>query len=290
MNSLLRMKLTSNQIIHSFDKLSYAKIINKYIRRFILRSACIVLDIFPVYITKISFSCRILSKMAEDEEKKKEHFIRLLTFITGPATETLHLYFEIKVLKSLDFFIFLDNHKHILVHQLHQSTKCCECKTGDIKQISRLTPVQFDLLFETDERREINGHKRTKGPEIIQICLCSISAKRTTTVDLMDISLMSAVLNSCCPPGSISGNPKWIKDIKETRNLIAHSPSDKISKSEYVQKFTLIEKSVLKIADVIGPVFLKMTKENISSFKDSDLSIIINKDLKKNSNDNIRQV
>ncbi|CAG2216288.1 unnamed protein product [Mytilus edulis] len=134
------------------------------------------------------------------------------------------------------------NHKHILVHQLHQSTKCCECKTGDIKQISRLTPVQFDLLFETDERREINGHKRTKGPEIIQICLCSISAKRTTTVDLMDISLMSAVLNSCCPPGSISGNPKWIKDIKETRNLIAHSPSDKISKSEYVQQFTLIEK------------------------------------------------
>ncbi|XP_052059554.1 uncharacterized protein LOC127700194 [Mytilus californianus] len=231
--------------------------------------------------------------MAEGEEKRKEYFIRLLTFITGPATETLHLYFEIKVLNSLNFFIFLDNHKHILVHALYPSTECCECKTrslGDIKQISRLTTSQFDLLFETDESKEVHGHKRRKGPQIKQICLCSISAKRTTTVDFMDITLMSAVLKSCCPPGSISGNPEWIKDIKETRNHIAHSPSDKISKTEYDQKFSLIEESLLKIADVVGPVFLKMTKEKISIFKDSDLSTIITKDLKKNNNDNIRQI
>lgn len=232
--------------------------------------------------------------MAEGEEKTKENFIRLLTFITGPATETLHLYFEIKVLNSVDFFMFLDNHKHILVHQfIHPSTECCECKKrspGDIKQITRLTPSQFDLLFETDESKEIHGHKRTKGPQRKQICLCSISAKQTTAVDCMDITLMSAVLTSCCPPGPISGDPKWIKDIKEARNHIAHLPSDKISKSEYDQKLSLVEGSLLNIADVAGPMFLKMTKEKISIFKDSDLLTIINKDLKKNNNDNIRQV
>ncbi|VDH99037.1 Hypothetical predicted protein [Mytilus galloprovincialis] len=232
--------------------------------------------------------------MAEGEEKTKENFIRLLTFITGPVTETLHLYFEFKVLNSVDFVMFLDNHKHTLVHQfIHPCTECCECKTrspGETKQISRLTPSQFDLLFETDESKEIHGHKRTKGPQRKQICLCSISAKRTTSVDFMDISLMSAVLTSCCPPGSISGNPKWIKDIKETRNLIAHSPSDKISKSEYDQKLSFVEGSLLNIADVVGPMFLKMTKEKISTFKDSDLLTIINKDLKKNNNDNIRQI
>ncbi|XP_052062686.1 uncharacterized protein LOC127702511 isoform X2 [Mytilus californianus] len=231
--------------------------------------------------------------MAEAEERKEEYYLRLLTFVIGPATEVLQLYFEIKVLNSLDFFIFLENHKHVLFHELYPSIPCCECKQLSLaapRKKCRLTDTQFDTLFETDEGQEVQDHKRKHGHTIKQLCLCSVSAKRTTSVDLMDITLLASVVKSCCKPGSISGNPIWITDIKKTRNFIAHSPKNKITKSEFDQKFGLVEQSVLNIASVVGPVFLKMIKDQISIFKNSNLSTIIDKDLKRNINDSIYKI
>ncbi|CAG2216287.1 unnamed protein product [Mytilus edulis] len=180
--------------------------------------------------------------------------------------------------------MFLENNKHVLFHELYPSTLCCECTKRSLaaeQKKCRLTELQFDLLFETDRGQEVQGHKRTQNDQIKQLCLCGVSAKRKTTVDMMDITLLSAVVKSCCPPGSISGNPTWIKDIKRTRNFIAHSPCNKITESEFNQRYSLIEKSVLNIASVVGPVFLKLTKAQISSFKDSELSTILEADLQK---------
>lgn len=229
--------------------------------------------------------------MNKEEDKKHQFYIRLMTFIIGPATKTLHLFFEIKVLNSLDFFIFLEKHKHILFHELYPTIPCCECThvslAASLKK-GRLNSTQFELLFETDNGQEDQDHKRTKGQQTKQLCLCGVSAKRTATVDVMDITLVSAVVKSCCPPGSISGHPSWIKNIKETRNYIAHCPSNKITKAEFDKHFAVTEQAVLKLASVIGPVVLKMVKDQISIFKNSELSTI--KDIIKNSNENIRQV
>ncbi|CAG2233164.1 unnamed protein product [Mytilus edulis] len=201
----------------------------------------------------------IKGDMAEAEESKEEFYLRLLTFVIGPATEVLQLYFEIKVLNSLDFFIFLENNKHVLFHELHPSIPCCECKQVSLatpRKKCRLNEDQFDTLFETDEVQGVEDHKRHERRQIKQLCLCSVSAKRTASVDLMDITLLSSVIKSCCQPGSIAGNPNWIKDIKKTRNFIAHSPRMKITKSVFEQKFALVEQSVLNLASVVGPVFI----------------------------------
>ncbi|XP_052059555.1 uncharacterized protein LOC127700195 [Mytilus californianus] len=230
--------------------------------------------------------------MAEAEERKEEYYLRLLTFVIRPATEVLQLYFEIKVLNSLDFFLFLENHKHVLFHELNPTIPCCECNKRPLAaplKKCHLTDTQFDTLFETDKGNEVQDHKRKQGHQIKQLCLCSVSAKRKTSVVLMDITLLSSVIKSCCQPWSISGNPYWIKDIKKTRNFIVHSPCNKISKSEFDQKFALVEQSVLNIASVLGPVHLNMIKRQISIFKNSNLSTIIDSDLTQN-NDSIYKI
>ncbi|CAC5362326.1 unnamed protein product [Mytilus coruscus] len=229
--------------------------------------------------------------MADGEDQKHEYYIKLLSFIIGPATETLHLYFEMKVLNTLDFFSFLEKHKHVLFHELNPSIPCCECQKVHIaaaKKKNRLIDTQFYLLFEKDEGRENKDHVRTQGHQIKQLCLCSISANGLTTVDMMDITLLSVVIKSCCPPGSISGHPSWIKDIKTTRNFLAHCPSGKITKTEFDQRFSITEQSVLNLARVVGSTCLKLIKSQISYFQKSELSTI--RDIIKNSNDSIRQI
>lgn len=231
--------------------------------------------------------------MAESDEKKNEHYLRLLSFIIGPATETLQLFFEIKVLNSLDFVIFLEKHKHVLFHELHSFTSCCHCQNFSIRSAHRkglLTKDQFDFLFETDESYEIQSHKRTQDQKIKeQLCLCGVSAKLTTTVDVIDISLLSALIQSCCPPEIMfRSSLKWIKDINEARNYIAHCPSNKMTKFEFDQQFSVTEQAVLDLAGVVGRVIQKMIKIQISRFKMSELSTI--KDTIKNSNESIRRV
>lgn len=140
------------------------------------------MNVFSIarYVYECHFFHRIKSDMAEAEKSKEKYYMRLLTFIIGPATEVLQLYFEIKVLNSLDFFIFLDNHKHVLFHELYPSILCCECKTlplADPQKKCCLTGTHFDSLFETDEGQEVKDHKRKEGRQIKQLCFCSISAK-----------------------------------------------------------------------------------------------------------------
>lgn len=63
-----------------------------------------------------------------------------------------------------------------------------------------------------------------------------------------------------------------------------------MTKSEFDQRFTLVEHSMLNIESGVGIVFLKMIKEDISIFTNSKFSTIIDKDLKKNTNDSIYKV
>lgn len=229
--------------------------------------------------------------MADTDEKEKEYFTRLLTFLLGPATQTLHVYFELKILNSLQFFMFLDNHKHILFHELHPDVPCCKCqyqRTTSSQKRGHLYPDQFNLLFESIDGQEIQEHQKKQGERITQYCLCNVSAKRSVKEEDMDITLLYSVIKTCCPPGTVSGNPKWIKEIKKERNFVAHCSSGKVSRSDFERSFENTEKCVLNIAEVVSRQVFKIIKDQISFFKTSDISTV--RDLIKSSNDTLTQV
>lgn len=229
--------------------------------------------------------------MADTDEKEKVYYMRLLTFLLGPATKTLHLYFEMKVLDSLEFYMFLDKHKHILFHELYPTVPCCYCMkhfSGSSQKRGHLNFTQFCLLFEFIDGQEIQEHQKKQGDRITQYCLCNVSARRSVKEDDMDITLLYSVVKSCCQPGTISGNPKWIKNIKKARNHIAHCSNPKVSESDFEKIFENIEQNVLNIASVVGRQVLKMIKDQISFFKRSDISTV--QEFVTSSNDTFIQV
>ncbi|XP_071173123.1 uncharacterized protein [Mytilus edulis] len=229
--------------------------------------------------------------MADTDEKEKVYYMRLLTFLLGPATKTLHLYFKMKVLDSLEFYMFLDKHKHILFHELYPTVPCCYCIknfSGSSQKRGHLNFTQFCLLFEFIDGQEIQEHKKNQGDRITQYCLCNVSARRSVKEDDMDITLLYSVVKSCCQPGTVSGNPKWIKNIKKARNHIAHCSNPKVSESDFEKIFENIEQNVLNIASVVGRQVLKMIKDQISFFKRSDISTV--QEFVTSSNDTFIQI
>lgn len=229
--------------------------------------------------------------MADTDEKEKEYYTRLHTFLIGPATKTLHLFFEMKILNSLEFFMFLDSHKHTLFHELYPNVPCCKCKNQSFASLQKrghINESQFNLLFEFIDGQEIPEHQRKQGKRITQYCSCNVSARRSVKEDDMDITLLYSVIKTCCLPGTVSGNPKWIKEIKKERNFLAHCSSPKVSQSEFEKRFKNAEECVLNIAEVIGRQVLKMIKDQISFFKTSNISAV--QEFIKSSNDTIRQV
>ncbi|CAG2250677.1 unnamed protein product [Mytilus edulis] len=106
--------------------------------------------------------------------------------------------------------------------------------------------------------------------------------------DDMDITLLYSVVKSCCQPGTVSGNPKWIKNIKKARNHIAHCSNPKVSESDFEKIFENIEQNVLNIASVVGRQVLKMIKDQISFFKRSDISTV--QEFVTSSNDTFIQI
>ncbi|XP_052062371.1 uncharacterized protein LOC127702279 [Mytilus californianus] len=104
----------------------------------------------------------------------------------------------------------------------------------------------------------------------------------------MDITLIYIVVRTCCPPGTVSGNPKWIKDIKNARNELAHCSNPKVTETEFKNIFDRSEQCVLNIANVVGRQVLKMIKDQISFFKRSDISTV--QEFIKSSNDTFIQI
>jgi hypothetical protein len=224
--------------------------------------------------------------MDDEEREEREHYTKLLTFTYGIALDVLHLYFEIKILDKEEFFFFLDRCKHVLFHALHPTVYCCECRNGSIP-LSKKPPIlyskQFNLLFDIELSTLKCLHNKT-----VQNCLCKYSASRFVTVDSLDISLVYAIVKTCCP--SIHGNPKWIKDVKDTRNILAHKSNCRLTKKECDTWLNTVEKATLDLAKVVGSIILKMTQKQISDFKKEVPSYNTVKDILASSNDDVCKV
>lgn len=54
---------------------------------------------------------------------------------------------------------------------------------NDTKKRACLNRSQFNLLFETDDKRESQCQTKKQGIHIKQLCMCGVSPKRTSTVD-----------------------------------------------------------------------------------------------------------
>ena len=172
----------------------------------------------------------VFCKIDED----REHYTKLFRFTFGISLDVLHLYFEIKILDKEEFFVFLGRCKHIMFHALHPAESCCECRSGSTvlsNPPARLYPNQFNLLFKSENPTIWCHHKIAENNETNQHCLCNYSASRSVNVDNLDISLVYAIINVCC--SSIHGNPQSIKDVKDTRNFLAHKSNCQLTKIEY---------------------------------------------------------
>jgi hypothetical protein len=215
------------------------------------------------------------------DDEEREHYIKLLKLTCGISLDVLHLYFEIKILDKEEFFIFLDRCKHVLFHALHPAVSCCECRNESIplsQKPPRLYPDQFNLLFNIENSTLQSHHNKT-----ITHCLCKYSASRSVKVNSLDISLVYAIVKICCP--SIHENPEWIKDVKDTRNFLAHKSNCRLTKDEYDTWLAIVENATLDLAKVVISEVCKMTQKQISDLKKNKLSSNTVKDILASSND-----
>ena len=220
------------------------------------------------------------------DDEEGEHYTKLFTFTYGISSDVLRLYFEIKILDKEEFFFFLDRCKHVLFHALHPTRSCCECRNGSIslsKKPPTLYPEQFNLLFNIE-----NSTLQCLNNKTVQNCLCKYSASRSVTVNSLDISLIYAIVKTCCP--SIHGNPQWIQDVKDTRNFLAHKSNCRLTKDEYDTCLNTVEKATLDLAKVVGSTILKMIQNQISDFKKDVPSYNTVKNILASSNDDVCKV
>ncbi|CAG2251240.1 unnamed protein product [Mytilus edulis] len=199
------------------------------------------------------------------------YYMKLITFILGIGMKVLHTYFEQNILNAkehLEFYMFLDENKHNLYHECYPKVKCCKCSQNCRDPPSKkgsLSKKQFMLLFESGPLTEMGHYETGNHNEITMECLCRIIAKRSNDVDCMDITLMYAIIQSCCFKDStvIHGNPRCIEVIKATRNFLAHVTNARISKFEYDSRWLETEQAILEIGSSLGNYFAKLYKEKL---------------------------
>lgn len=143
-----------------------------------------------------------------------------------------------------------------------------ECRSGSTvlsNKPVRLFPNQFNLLFLSENPTIWCRHKVAENNEQIQHCLCKYSASMSVKVYSLDISLVYAIVKTCCP--SIHGNPLGIKDVKDIRNFLVHKGDCRLKKDEYDTRLAIVENATLDLAKVVSSKLCKMTQKQISDFK-----------------------
>lgn len=228
-------------------------------------------------------------------DKECAYYMKCLAFILGIGMDVLHNYFEQKILKGMDLYLFVEKNKHYLYHAYNRSIKCCGCSASVFRSNSTkrsINRTQFEILFEIGLPTNLAHYQTGSDNQLKQDCLCRFDAKRSIEVDCMDITLMSAVIKACFLDNNISihGNPKDLETVRNTRNYLAHSSERRLSKTEFTSKLVETEQAILGIANTIGKYFAKETKRKIEAFKNDDLSFVQIKRIIESSVDGVTKV
>ncbi|XP_076105116.1 uncharacterized protein LOC143073446 isoform X2 [Mytilus galloprovincialis] len=217
-------------------------------------------------------------------------YLKLLSFVFGISTDVIHHYFEIRILNTLTFHMFLNNNKHILFHEYIPTVQCCQCFLLSVAAPNKrgcLRKDQFSSLFDSSGPAAPNHAKKSIHGSVSQYCLCSLSPVSNVSIDVMDITLVCALVRKCCP--SIPGNPVWLETIRDTRNYLVHLPSGQLSSQEFENRWIILETAVINIAGVIGTTYQKTTRKHIAGLKMDTLSLEGVKDIIKDINDEAKQ-
>lgn len=207
-------------------------------------------------------------------DKESRYYLKLFALTLGIGMEVLHQYFEQKILNTMDFYLFLEQHKHCLFHECYPAVQCCKCCQMSLDAHPKrgcLSEIQFNILFDIAPPTNQDHYKIGRNNTVIIDCLCRIDAKRSNEVDCMDITLMCAIIKSCFLNKKISihGNPQALETIKKTRNFLAHSCL-RISKSEFDSRLAETEIAIVEMASTVGKYLKKLQQRRIEELKNNE--------------------
>ncbi|CAC5365974.1 unnamed protein product [Mytilus coruscus] len=201
---------------------------------------------------------------------------RLRQFYEKIVMNIVHVYFEREILdKTTSFYFFLHKHKHKLFHEYIPTVPCCQCQTGSqYKSTSKtgcLRESQFYVLYKcTTEDDSCQGKKI--GTRRKEHCICKFDPKDVKVFQL-DIILVSAIINTCCPQ-PLPANLKWIQKIKGVRNFLDHhGDASCLSKADFDDKWQILEKYSLLVANTTEESYMLGIRNRILSLKkENDVS------------------
>ncbi|XP_052080294.1 uncharacterized protein LOC127718337 [Mytilus californianus] len=208
---------------------------------------------------------------------------RLRQFYEKIVMNIIHVYFEREILdKTTSFYFFLHKNKHKLFHEYIPTVPCCQCQTGSqYKSTSKtgcLRESQFTVLYKCTTEDESCQEKKD-GTRRKEHCICKFDPKDVKVFQL-DIILVSAIINTCCPQ-PLPANPKWIQKIKEVRNFLDHhGDASCLSKADFDDKWQILEKYSLLVANTTGESYMLGIKNRILSLKkENDVSFSLKEEI-----------
>lgn len=214
----------------------------------------------------------------------KQRLLQLLAFTTGPAIDVVQQYFEFKIIpQGTDFEGYLNDpqNKHKLYHERYPKIPCCECirTTSIAAPLKRgcLVLKQFSQLY--DESGIVNAsHEKKKVNQILQECICKVSAQKSIKITDIDLTLLNAIIQNCCSLHTTTKISRWMIDIKEVRNTLAHLGDGRLDKNQFDKYWKKLKNATMQCAGDIGHTSVKMFQmaiDQITTWSVVDLGVNI---------------
>ncbi|XP_061186541.1 uncharacterized protein LOC133194642 [Saccostrea echinata] len=187
-------------------------------------------------------------------------FMKSVSLILDIGTLALSYRLKVEIQKSglNSFRQFLNTHKHKLFH-LHEKRNCCRC-TGGQTQRTYLRKNQWSMLFNAN----------LKPCDKNKPCLCQYDPQPNVSEDDLDLTLLCSILQNIC-----SLSPAEYQDItnlRDRRNIIAHSKNAHMDDATYVKEITAIKDAIESIANRCGKNEHEKVKREIENVMKSQLN------------------
>lgn len=194
----------------------------------------------------------------------RNSYFKLVALIVDIAYTVIQKFLKVKVLLSDSFETFLNKEKHKLVH-MYETAHCCECNSGKIVGKRMISRKQLLMFYTLDDSKRTHNHiKRVRG-KLSQTCICQYSAK-PVNVQLVDITIANYIIQKCTK--NKEGIEDFIEQIKDIRNDVFHlSDIQKITNEDFSSKWTTLEYSILKIAEIVDTPYAEEIEKRIKQIE-----------------------
>ncbi|XP_076113540.1 uncharacterized protein LOC143081668 [Mytilus galloprovincialis] len=147
--------------------------------------------------------------------------------------------------------------------------KCC-CLKCNNEQTKIFSKEQFDMLFEND-RTKISSHIKKSYGKTEQTCICGIQPKEGINVDMLDVTLITAIALTCEKDTKAFERhciETCLGTIEETRNKVFHfSDIKKMSVDVFEYYWLKLSGSVEVICKFIDKKYQHKIQKRIQKLK-----------------------